>query len=183
MRDRCTSPPILPFTEHGAHTCILIGTSTDGLSVPTMEVPLPNVLFHQVHPLFLLDAILTLYPFQNQHRLQSLPGLLALYWILQTFVPIVITLAIPYGAVMLFHLDPQLFIAHQEQLLAPPIPLPVPVSWQPLSYYHMPLPRCYLVWQVLLLMSIRLMISQNPSQTLGMRVMMMKTVSSQITAH
>ena len=122
---------------------------------PTHGSPLPIIFTCQVHLLPLLDAVLAPYPFQNHHRLQSLPGLLTLYQILQTFVPIVITLAIPYGTVMLFHLDSQLFTTPKEQLLAPPIPLPVLVSWQPPWSYHMHLHRCFLVR--VLLLSLRLM--------------------------
>ena len=103
VRAGCASPLMLPFTEHRAHTCILIGSSIDSLSAPSS-------LFCKGHPLPLLDEVLALYSFQNHYKLQSLPGKLALYWILQTFVPIVITLAIPYGTVMLFHLDHWLFI-------------------------------------------------------------------------
>ena len=157
-------PPLfmLPFIEGRAHMCILIGTSIDGLSAPPMDVLLPITLFHQVHPLPLLDTVLSLFPFQNHCRLQCLSGLLALYQNLQTFVPIVMTLAILYGTVILFHLDPQLSTSPQEQILASPILLPILANWQQPQYYNILLTRCFLVQQVLLLLSLRLMAPQNP---------------------
>ena len=112
---------------------------------------------------------------------QSLQDQLAFYQNPLTFVCIFIALSILFGTVTPFQINPQLLLA-PKRLLQTPTMLPVSLFWQTPLSFHMSLSSYFLIWWVLLFMSFRLMVPQNPSQTMGMRVMMMKTVSSQITA-
>ena len=138
---------MMPFTEHGTQTCILKGTSIDGVLVLPVEVPLLIALFLSgpslspvrchTHSVSFSEPPQAKIPLRSVSPVSDSTDLCT-----YCHHP-----AHSMWTVMLFHLDPQLFITPWNKLLAPPIPLPVPVSWQ---YYHMPLPRCYLVWWVFL---------------------------------